>query len=306
MWLAPNPRTVGRREELRGTHTHSHILTPLAPSGPTHLRTCTHPAPDLSFPAFRPPPRWSSLPAFPPHTPILRTPPGLLPSPSNTHSLTPLPQVELLTRLRHPNIVRCLGVLIEPPTIGLVLEFISGHDLTRALRKPTPPGFALGVARGVACGMEHLHSRGILHRDLKGGNIMVGYGTGTGTADRKRHGQNSPERNSVGANGADGPGREQRNSFGPQGRCVGGAPAGGGGGAGGGGDTSAGEGGGASTAGGGGGGVGGGCAASPLSELQVKIIDLGLAAPAPDESVGGWLTAETGTYRWMAPEVRKQ
>jgi serine/threonine protein kinase len=52
--------------------------------------------------------------------------------------------------------------------------------------------------------------------------------------------------------------------------------------------------------------VGGGCAASPLSELQVKIIDLGLAAPAPDESVGGWLTAETGTYRWMAPEVRKQ
>lgn len=34
-----------------------------------------------------------------------------------------------------------------------------------------------------------------------------------------------------------------------------------------------------------------------------KVTDFGLAAVAPDETAGGWLTAETGTYRWMAPEI---
>ena len=39
---------------------------------------------------------------------------------------------------------------------------------------------------------------------------------------------------------------------------------------------------------------------------DVKVTDFGLAAPAPDDTkAGGWLTAETGTYRWMAPEVTR-
>ena len=36
----------------------------------------------------------------------------------------------------------------------------------------------------------------------------------------------------------------------------------------------------------------------------VKLTDFGIAVKAPDNTqLGGMLTAETGTYRWMAPEV---
>jgi len=42
----------------------------------------------------------------------------------------------------------------------------------------------------------------------------------------------------------------------------------------------------------------------PGVRLVAKLTDFGLAVAAPDDTVaGGWLTAETGTYRWMAPEV---
>lgn len=44
----------------------------------------------------------------------------------------------------------------------------------------------------------------------------------------------------------------------------------------------------------------------PGVRLVAKLTDFGLAVAAPDDTVaGGWLTAETGTYRWMAPEVPK-
>ena len=39
-------------------------------------------------------------------------------------------------------------------------------------------------------------------------------------------------------------------------------------------------------------------------EGRAKVADFGLSAAAPEDTkVGGCLTAETGTYRWMAPEV---
>ena len=123
-------------------------------------------------------------------------------------------EVKALSRVRHPHVVDAIGFICTPPSLGLVMAFCEGGDVASAIAMPTAAGFVMRVAQGVARGMGCLHDHGIIHRDLKGANVLLD--------------------------------------------AVGG----------------------------------------------VKISDFGLAAPAPaDTRAGGWLTAETGTYRFMAPEV---
>lgn len=87
------------------------------------------------------------------------------------------PVVARLARLRHPNLANTFGLDDHGDYLYLVMELIEGRPLNR-LRWPAEPqpfGFreaatlAEQIARGVGC----LHARGILHRDIKPGNILV-------------------------------------------------------------------------------------------------------------------------------------
>mmetsp|Transcript_44021 Transcript_44021/g.129701 ORF Transcript_44021/g.129701 Transcript_44021/m.129701 type:complete len:240 (+) Transcript_44021:538-1257(+) len=69
-----------------------------------------------------------------------------------------------------------MGAVVEPPTLCLVLQYCPGGDVGRALQKPTPAGFTMRVAHGVAAGMSYLHRRGIMHRDLKSANVLIDAG----------------------------------------------------------------------------------------------------------------------------------
>ena len=79
------------------------------------------------------------------------------------------------TVLRHPNIVACLDTGTDEGQPYLVMDLVEGEDLAARLKRggrlaPGPAGrIALDVAR--ALGVAHV--RGIVHRDVKPGNILL-------------------------------------------------------------------------------------------------------------------------------------
>src|SRR5271155_2242067 len=74
-------------------------------------------------------------------------------------------EARAIAALNHPNI--CQIHDIGP--YYLVLEYIEG----KPLRGPLPAEQCVRVALQVAAALEEAHAQGILHRDLKPGNIMV-------------------------------------------------------------------------------------------------------------------------------------
>ncbi|KAK6133738.1 hypothetical protein DH2020_032449 [Rehmannia glutinosa] len=86
-------------------------------------------------------------------------------------------EVNLLVKLRHPNIVQFLGAVTEKKPLMLITEYLRGGDLHQhlkgkgALNPSTAINFALDIARGMA----YLHSEPnvIIHRDLKPRNVLL-------------------------------------------------------------------------------------------------------------------------------------
>jgi serine/threonine protein kinase len=83
-------------------------------------------------------------------------------------------EAELASRLDHPAIVPLLGFGEEDGAFYLAMEFVEGETLDALPHPvPLPPATAAKVAAQVAQGLEHAHRKGIIHRDVKPGNIMV-------------------------------------------------------------------------------------------------------------------------------------
>ena len=89
--------------------------------------------------------------------------------------VTAVREVKLLQSLHHPNIVRLLEVMVENNDCYMVFEYAS-HDLTGLLFHPN---FVLTAAhkkhliKQLFEGLDYLHRRGVLHRDIKAANILV-------------------------------------------------------------------------------------------------------------------------------------
>jgi len=79
-----------------------------------------------------------------------------------------------LSRLNHPNIEMVLDLGEAGGTDYLVLEFVPGETLgARVARGRVPEREAAEIGSQVAEALAEAHERGVLHRDLKPGNIMV-------------------------------------------------------------------------------------------------------------------------------------
>ncbi len=79
------------------------------------------------------------------------------------------------TVLRHPNIVACLETGTDDGQPFLVMELIEGEDLAARLRRVgrLAPNEAARIGLDVARALGVAHLRGIVHRDVKPGNILL-------------------------------------------------------------------------------------------------------------------------------------
>jgi serine/threonine protein kinase/dipeptidyl aminopeptidase/acylaminoacyl peptidase len=83
-------------------------------------------------------------------------------------------EAQLLASLNHPNIATIHGLEEADGVRCLVLELVEGPTLAERIAKgPIPFDEALPIARQVAEALEAAHERGVIHRDLKPGNIKV-------------------------------------------------------------------------------------------------------------------------------------
>ena len=85
-------------------------------------------------------------------------------------------EVRAASRLMHPNIVTAFDAGELDDVHYLAMEYVDGQTLTKlvAQKGPLPVSEAAAVIRQAALGLLHAHRAGIVHRDVKPGNVMKG------------------------------------------------------------------------------------------------------------------------------------
>ncbi|GFQ05389.1 serine/threonine-protein kinase ctr1 [Phtheirospermum japonicum] len=87
-------------------------------------------------------------------------------------------EIEIMLRLRHPNVVLLMGAVMQPPNMSILTEFLPRGSLYKLLHRPSiriDEKRRIKMALDVAKGMNYLHSSHpvIVHRDLKTPNLLV-------------------------------------------------------------------------------------------------------------------------------------
>ena len=89
--------------------------------------------------------------------------------------VTAMREIKLLQSLKHENVVCLQEVMVENNDCFMVFEYLS-HDLTGLLNHPTfklEHAHKKHLGRQLFEGLNYLHRRGVLHRDIKAANILV-------------------------------------------------------------------------------------------------------------------------------------
>jgi WD40 repeat protein/tRNA A-37 threonylcarbamoyl transferase component Bud32 len=85
-------------------------------------------------------------------------------------------EVAAASKMHHPHVVRALDADEVGGTCLLAMEYIDGPDFARLLRErgPLPVRLACDCVRQAALGLQHAHERGVVHRDVKPHNLLLG------------------------------------------------------------------------------------------------------------------------------------
>jgi serine/threonine-protein kinase len=88
-------------------------------------------------------------------------------------------EAQAIATLRHPNIVQIFDFGKYANGYFMVMEFIDGRDLSVLLRRTKqqqiilPQEKIIAIIKDVAAALDHAHSHGVIHRDVKPSNIMM-------------------------------------------------------------------------------------------------------------------------------------
>jgi len=83
-------------------------------------------------------------------------------------------EIEVYQQLEHENIVKYIGAKMEKDSIYIYMEYMCGGSLASLLQQygPFEEKVIKKFTKQVVLGLDYLHEKGIVHRDVKGGNIM--------------------------------------------------------------------------------------------------------------------------------------
>nr|WP_308122207.1 protein kinase [Streptomyces sp. TRM70350] len=86
-----------------------------------------------------------------------------------------LREARATARIDHPHVVRVYDVVDEGERLWIVMELVAGRSLERIMAEDGPlgPGAAARIGLGLVEALREVHARGVLHRDIKPGNVLV-------------------------------------------------------------------------------------------------------------------------------------
>jgi serine/threonine protein kinase len=86
-----------------------------------------------------------------------------------------LREIRAVAKLRHPNIVTAYHASRLGESIVFAMEYVEGLDLAKMIKAkgPLPVAHACNFVYQSALGLQHAHDEGLVHRDIKPGNLML-------------------------------------------------------------------------------------------------------------------------------------
>lgn len=83
-------------------------------------------------------------------------------------------EAKAIAKINHPAVVQIFDLLFLEDVDWIVMEYVEGRSLRKCSSpQPLPPHVVIRLGRQIASGLAEVHSKGIIHRDLKTDNVLV-------------------------------------------------------------------------------------------------------------------------------------